>query len=74
MMTRRGVVLAVLVAALASLGTASSAFAKEPQKGFKVFNQCPRFTKEVSLCLYDQTTGGEVVLNKQKVPVTKTIT
>jgi hypothetical protein len=73
-MTRRGIMLAVLVAALASLGAASSALAKEPQKGFKVFNQCPRFTKGVNYCLYDLTKSGEVVLNKQKVPILNTIT
>ncbi|HEX3518314.1 MAG TPA: hypothetical protein VHT29_04690 [Solirubrobacteraceae bacterium] len=73
-MIKRMLTLAMLIASLASLGAASSALAKEPTKGFAVFNQCPRFTAEVSLCLYDQTSSGEVVLNKQKVPISSTIT
>ncbi len=64
----------VFVVSLMMAVGASAALAKEPTKGFTVFKQCPRFTGGVNYCLYDQTTGGEVTLNKQKVPITKTIT
>ncbi len=66
--------LAMLVVSLAGLMAAPSAFAKSPTKGFAVFAQCPRFTAEVTLCLYSQTKGGEVTLNKQTVPITNPIT
>lgn len=59
---------------LACLGTASSALAKAPTGDFAVFSQCPRFTAGVELCLFSQVTGGEVILNKQAVPIEKTIT
>jgi hypothetical protein len=48
--------------------------ALEPTGDFAVFKQCPRFTTGVKLCLYAQTTSGEVTLNKQTVPIEKTIT
>ncbi len=54
--------------------TAGSAAAKEPTGDFAVFKQCPRFTAGVELCLFSQTIGGEVTLNKQTVPITNTIT
>ncbi len=73
-MNKRIITLVVLIASLASLGGASSALAKEPTKGFAVFKQCPRFTSGVNFCLYDQTKSGEVTLDKQKVPITSTIT
>lgn len=66
--------LILAVALMALTATASSAFAKEPTKGFVVFKQCPRFTPEVNLCLNAQTKSGEVTLNKQTVPITSTIT
>jgi hypothetical protein len=72
---RRALIVAVaLMAPLACLGIASPALAKEPTGDFAVFKQCPRFTPEVGLCLYSQTTSGEVTLNKQTVPITNTIT
>ncbi len=73
-MTRRVITLVVLLASLASLTAVSSASAVEPQKGFKVFKQCPRFTKGVNFCFYDQTKSGEVILNKQRTPILNTIT
>ena len=36
--------------------------------------QCPRFTAEVKTACSHETTGGGVTLNKQNVPITKTIT
>jgi len=50
------------------------ALAKEPTGDFAVFKQCPRFTAGVEFCLYAQTKSGEVTLNKQTVPIEKTIT
>ncbi|HUB75356.1 MAG TPA: hypothetical protein VL979_15160 [Solirubrobacteraceae bacterium] len=65
---------ATMVAVIAAMTVASPAFAKEPTGKYSVFKQCPRFTTGVNLCLYSQTTSGEVKLNKQTVPITKTIT
>jgi hypothetical protein len=68
--SRRLVVIAVLMAPLAALGVlASPALAKSPTGDFAVFKQCPRTTKGVELCLYSETTGGLVTLNKQTVPI-----
>lgn len=66
--------LIVAAALVAPLAFASSALAKEPTGDFAAFKQCPRFTSGVELCLLTQTTSGEVRLNKQTVPITKTIT
>jgi len=75
MKERRSVLmLLVLGASVAVMAVASPAFAKEPTGKFAVFKQCPRFTSGVNLCLYSQTTSGEVTLHKQTVPITKTIT
>jgi hypothetical protein len=74
----RGCVSAVVVAALAvslaGLVVASVAVAKEPTGDFAAFKQCPRFTTDVSLCLYSQTVSGEVSINGQTVPVASAIT
>jgi hypothetical protein len=51
---------------------AAPAMAGEPTKEFAVFKQCPRFSG-VFLCMYSETQSGEVVLNKQAVPIVKTI-
>jgi len=63
-----------LAACVTAMAVASPAFAKEPTGKYSIFKQCPRFTTGVNLCLYSQTTSGEVKLNKQTVPITKTIT
>lgn len=64
----------VAVALIAPLAFASTAVAKEPTGDFAVFKQCPRFTEKVNICLYSQVTGGKVTINKQTVPIEKTIT
>jgi hypothetical protein len=66
--------LIVAMALIAPLAFAAPALAKEPTGDFAVFKQCPRFTAEVNFCFYAQTLSGEVTLNKQTVPITKTIT
>src|ERR1035438_6103649 len=68
----------VLVALAAiSLATASASLAKEPTGDYKVFSQCPRFSKEVKLneisCLYSTTESGEVKIGNTAVPITKPI-
>lgn len=65
-----------LIAALAltvSLSLSAVASASEPTGDFAVFKQCPRFTTGVNLCLYSETTSGEVTLHKQTVPITSKI-
>jgi len=61
--------LIVLMALVAPLAFAAPALAKEPTGDFAVFKQCPRTAKGVELCLYSETTGGSVTLNKQTVPI-----
>lgn len=58
-----------LLTALAGLTVASSALAKVPTGDYAKFNQCPRFTTGVNLCLYSEVYGGKVTLNKQTVPI-----
>jgi hypothetical protein len=66
--TRRRTLI-VAMALVAPLAFAAPALAKEPTGDFAVFKQCPRTTKGVELCLYSETTGGSVTLNKQTVPI-----
>jgi hypothetical protein len=64
----------VLAAGLvASFALTATAFAIEPTGDFAKFKQCPRFTTGVEVCLYSETLSGEVTLNKQTVPIEKTI-
>jgi hypothetical protein len=68
----RGRVLVAVLAAVAvmvPMAFAAPALAVEPTGEFAVFKQCPRFTAEVELCLYSETLGGHVTLNKQTVPI-----
>lgn len=68
------VALAMLVMSLATMmSLAPPALAKAPTGDFAVFSQCPRFTAGVNFCIYAETKSGEVTLNKQTVPITKTI-
>jgi hypothetical protein len=62
-----------LMMPIAGFAMASSALAKEPTGIYSVFKQCPRFTAGVELCLYSETKSGEVTLNKQTVPIEKTV-
>jgi len=70
----RGVAcLAVLVAALSTLGLAGSASAKLTGE-FTKFQYCPYTTPTVERCMNALTTGGEVVLGNKKVPIEKEVT
>jgi hypothetical protein len=50
---------------------AALAAAVEPTGDFVVFKQCPRFTSGVELCLHAETLTGELVLDKESVPISK---
>jgi len=50
----------------------SSALAKSPKGAFAVFAQCP--TATATTCFYLSSTGGELRLNKETVPLSKSIT
>jgi hypothetical protein len=65
----RSAALLIVAAVAVPLALAAPALAKEPTGDFAVFKQCPRFTTGVELCLYSETTGGAVTLNKQTVPI-----
>jgi hypothetical protein len=70
---RRAVYLVLAAGMLASFALTATAFAVEPTGDFAKFKQCPRFTTGVEVCLYSETLSGEVTLNKQTVPIEKTI-
>ncbi|HEY0376703.1 MAG TPA: hypothetical protein VGC87_07080, partial [Pyrinomonadaceae bacterium] len=63
----RALCAAMVVVAVAMLGSAGSASAKLTGE-FTRFAQCPYNNPEVRRCLYSTTTGGEVVLGSKKVP------
>jgi hypothetical protein len=63
-----------LASALVCLALAAGAAAKAPSGDFTPFGQCPRFSAGVELCLYSQTTGGEVAIGSTTVPINHTIT
>jgi hypothetical protein len=52
---------------LGALFVAPSAMAHSGE--YAEFNQCPSTNPSVATCLYNKTTGGEVVLGKKKVPI-----
>jgi hypothetical protein len=62
-----------VVAAVTALGAASSALASLNQD-IQRFANCPVNTPGVSECVYSTTTGGEFILGKGAVPITKTVT
>jgi hypothetical protein len=62
----------VLSATLLSMVLAASAFAKSPKGAFSVFVQCP--TETATTCFYLSSTGGELRINKETVPLAKSIT
>jgi hypothetical protein len=74
MSVRRRVLCAVSVFVLAGVLSPVASWASGPTGIFAIFDQCPRFTTGVELCLASQITGGEVTLNKLTVPITNPIT
>jgi hypothetical protein len=68
----RVVATALLAVALAALGLAGSAQAKLVGN-FTRFAQCPYANLEVKKCILATTEGGEVVLGKKVVPITKPV-
>jgi hypothetical protein len=62
-LTLSGVALVVIGGLFAASG--ASAHSGE----YAEFNQCPSTNSSVKTCLYNKTTGGEVVLGKKKVPI-----
>jgi len=53
--------------ALGALFAAPSALAHSGE--YAEFNQCPSTNPNVATCLFNKTTGGEVVLGNKKVPI-----
>lgn len=72
----RAVFVAMAIALLAALGSASSAFATEhhPTKDFTPFADCPLSNPAVEICLVANTTSGEFTLGTRTVPISGTIT
>jgi hypothetical protein len=62
---------ALSVLALSML-LASSALAKSPKGAFAVFVQCP--TATATTCFYLSSTGGELRLHKETIPLKKSVT
>lgn len=69
----RGVVVAVVAAALTTLAFAGSAPAKLTGEYVR-FQNCPRTDPEVQRCLFSVTTGGEVTLGSKTVPIVNPVT
>lgn len=69
----RVVCLAMLAAALTTLGLAGGASAGLSGE-FTRFQQCPWTTAGVDRCLHSTTTGGEIVLGNKKVTIEKAVT
>lgn len=58
---------------LVMLGTAAAASAGRPTGDFARFQQCPRFTADVNLCLYAETLGGKVTIGKRTLQIERPI-
>lgn len=65
-----------VVAAVGAMALASSASAVEhhPKGEFAPFADCPLANPAAEACIVANTEGGEFVIAKEKVPITKTIT
>jgi hypothetical protein len=66
--------LALPLAVVAMLALSASAFAGTPTGEFVNFGDCPLGNPAVNLCVFAQTTSGEVKIGSTAVPITKTIT
>jgi hypothetical protein len=62
-------VLTTAVALAASGAIAAGAWAGTPTGDFARFAQCPRFRVGVNLCIYAETSGGEVTIGRRTVQV-----
>lgn len=71
---RSSFVLVALFATLAALALAPPALAGTPTGEFANFGDCPLSNPSVNLCVFAQTTSGEVKIGSTAVPITKTIT
>ncbi len=69
---RTGLPAMLAAALLASLAFAATANA-EPKGIFKVYSDCPTEKSEVALCLYSETTSGELAVGSTKIPINKPI-
>ncbi len=58
-----------VVAAVVMAVMASAAFAGKPTGKYAVFSDCPAKAEGVLQCVYSETTSGEVVLGKTRVPI-----
>jgi len=69
-------VLAVSVVPIAVLGTAAPALATthHPTGEFTPFADCPLSNPATTACIVATTEGGEIVIGKEDVPITHTIT
>lgn len=69
----RGRTLALATASIVPLVFALPALAKVPTGDFAIFGQCPRFTPNVSLCLYSTTIAGGVAIGGLTMPISHPI-
>jgi hypothetical protein len=65
-----------LLAAIAALSVAPAAYAigHHPTGEYAAFADCPLSNPATQLCLFAKTEGGEFVVGKETVPISKTIT
>jgi hypothetical protein len=64
---------ALLAVAVAALAFAAPALAGKPTGAYANFTQCPLSNKEVSLCVYADTTSGEFKIGSTEVPLIKPV-
>jgi hypothetical protein len=62
-----------VVATMATLGFAASAFAT-PKGAYAVFANCPTKFPGLEYCIFGQVTSGEVAIGGTSVPISKTLT
>jgi hypothetical protein len=72
----RGRILVAVLAVIAPLAFASSAFAVEhhPTGDFAPFADCPLSNSATHLCIHAKTESGKIIIGKKTVPITNTIT
>jgi hypothetical protein len=72
--TRWASLLTVVTSLFAALVFAAPALASKPTGEFVNFGDCPLGNPSVNLCVFAQTSSGEVKIGSTTVPITKTIT
>jgi hypothetical protein len=68
-----GVIAVVVVVAAAATTTAVPVQARAPTGDYARFNECPRFTGHVNICLYGETLHGEMALGRRELAIERPV-